>query len=357
MLSMLFLDTLRAEAREGFYSSIVYSHSYDILNYSNFAVRRENNTTDRVYNNREIEFDIPIVCIFDNNFVNVSNDSYVIDKNNNKNVVFYLNDELTSFSWTQSSSYANVYDCYLYYGDTALYHISGPRSGNTDSNVDYRRGFTINLPSLLNADDSGCLMEFHLKGRSVYTNSDKYNILYGGTMATIQCNIAVESNFLRSSSNTVITSESNSQEILEESREQTETGHNIFNSITDFFGNFFSNLIGVFVPEDGFFSDWFNRLNTLLSDKLGMLYAPFDMLISTLQSIYSADSSSAGIPFPGIKWGDTWLIEPFTFTFDSLGSDFSDLREKVYFGTDTVLIFTFLILLQKKVRLILEGHE
>lgn len=135
------------------------------------------------------------------------------------------------------------------------------------------------------------------------------------------------------------------------------TNKSIFGSISDFFGSFFDNLIGFFVPEDGFFSDWFDRLNTLLSDKLGMLYAPFDLLISTLQSIYSADSSSAGIPFPGIQWEDTWLIEPFTFNFDSLGSDFSDLRDKVYFGTDTVLIFTFLILLQKKVRLILEGHE
>lgn len=131
----------------------------------------------------------------------------------------------------------------------------------------------------------------------------------------------------------------------------------ILSKITEFFGSFFSNLIGVFVPEDGYFSGWFDRVNTLLSEKLGMLYAPFDLVISTLQAIYSSDSTESGIPFPGIKWEDTWLVEPFTFTFASLGDSFDDLRDKVYFATDTVLVLTFLMLLQSKVRLILEGHE
>ena len=131
----------------------------------------------------------------------------------------------------------------------------------------------------------------------------------------------------------------------------------ILSKITDFFGSFFENLIGIFVPEDGYFSGWFDRVNTLLSQKLGMLYAPFDLVISTLQAIYSADSTETGIPFPGIKWEDTWLVEPFTFTFASLGDSFDDLRDKVYFATDTVLVLTFLMLLQSKVKLILEGHE
>lgn len=127
--------------------------------------------------------------------------------------------------------------------------------------------------------------------------------------------------------------------------------------ITDFFGSFFDNLLHIFVPEDGYFSEWFDKVNELLSEKLGMLYAPFDLVISTLQAIYSADSTETGIPFPGIKWEDTWLVEPFTFTFASLGDSFDDLRDKVYFATDTVLVLTFLMLLQSKVKLILEGHE
>lgn len=149
-------------------------------------------------------------------------------------------------------------------------------------------------------------------------------------------------------------SDSGTQERLD-SLNDTEEDTNT--KITDFFGSFFDNLLHIFVPEDGYFSEWFDKVNELLSEKLGMLYAPFDLVISTLQAIYSADSTETGIPFPGIKWEDTWLVEPFTFTFASLGSSFDDFRDKVYFATDTVLVLTFLMLLQSKVKLILEGHE
>lgn len=152
----------------------------------------------------------------------------------------------------------------------------------------------------------------------------------------------------------------NSSEAIEESV-TSDTGGGILATIKNFFGSFFQNvfdtLVSVFVPEDGFFSDWFNRLNTLLSEKLGMLYAPFDLLITTLNAIMNADTTDSGIPFPGIQWEDTWLVEPFTFYFSSLGDTFTDLQGYVYFGTDTVLLFAFLHLLQSKIRLILEGHE
>lgn len=141
----------------------------------------------------------------------------------------------------------------------------------------------------------------------------------------------------------------------------SDTGGGILATIKNFFGSFFQNvfdtLVSVFVPEDGFFSDWFNRLNTLLSEKLGMLYAPFDLLVTTLNAIMNADTTDTGIPFPGIQWEDTYLVEPFTFYFSSLGDTFTDLQGYVYFATDTVLLFAFLYLLQNKIRLILEGHE
>lgn len=144
---------------------------------------------------------------------------------------------------------------------------------------------------------------------------------------------------------------------LNDTTEDTNTTtHSIFDSISSFFGSFFDNLIGVFVPEDGYFSDWFNRVNTLLSAKLGMLYAPFDLLISTLQAIYDSDDTEDGIPFPGIKWEDTWLVEPTTFYFSSLGDSegVTKLRDTVYFGTDVVLLFCFLFLLERKIKHILE---
>ena len=64
----------------------------------------------------------------------------------------------------------------------------------------------------------------------------------------------------------------------------SDTGGGLLATIKNFFGGFFSNLInsilGLFVPDSTYFSTWFDNLNTLLSDKLGMLYAPFDLLIN-----------------------------------------------------------------------------
>lgn len=193
--------------------------------------------------------------------------------------------------------------------------------------------FDLSLTNVINIPTGGitCNLTFYYNNW-IYSVKEQYQNIVGGQ--------------------SVIDSASVEQlEDLNSTQEDTNT------KITDFFGSFFDNLLHIFVPEDGYFSTWFDKVNTLLSDKLGMLYAPFDLVISTLQAIYSADSTESGIPFPGIKWEDTWLVEPFTFTFASLGSDFDDLRDKVYFATDTVLVLTFLMLLQSKVKLILEGHE
>lgn len=141
---------------------------------------------------------------------------------------------------------------------------------------------------------------------------------------------------------------------IQQNNQAESTRSGILAKITEFFGSFFSNLIGVFVPEDGYFSDWFTRLNTLLADKLGMLYAPFDLLIQVLTSILNADDSFAGIPFPGIEWDGQYLIEPFTFTFSSLGDVYTDLQGYVYFGTDVILLLAFFGLLQDKIKHILE---
>jgi hypothetical protein len=56
-------------------------------------------------------------------------------------------------------------------------------------------------------------------------------------------------------------------------KEQNDISKGIFDKIADFFGSFFSNLMdsikGLFIPEDGYFSDFFTRLNDFFFDKLG----------------------------------------------------------------------------------------
>lgn len=139
-------------------------------------------------------------------------------------------------------------------------------------------------------------------------------------------------------------------------------GGGILGTIKNFFGGFFDwlkdLLLGLFIPDDDYFSTWFTNLNTLLAAKLGMLYAPFDLLITVLNAVYSSSTDFTGVPFPEIRWGDTVIIGSQNLTFSSLlGEHFSTIQGYVYFATDVVLLFAFLMLLQRKISLVLRGHE
>ena len=138
-------------------------------------------------------------------------------------------------------------------------------------------------------------------------------------------------------------------------KESNETSKGILGKITDFFGSFFENLKGLFVPEDGYFSDFFTRLNDFFADKLGMLYAPIDMFITFLNTIKDASSTDSGITFPELAWDGTVIIPETKFSFDTIYKDFPDLKEKIYFVTDVILVGAVLWLLQMKLKEVLEN--
>ncbi len=137
------------------------------------------------------------------------------------------------------------------------------------------------------------------------------------------------------------------------------TTHSIFDKISDFFAGFFDGIINalksLFIPDDEFFSDFFTRLNDFFSEKLGALYTPIDLFVRLLQAIQSASSGSAGIPFPGLKWQDTYLIEPQTVNLQSIADDFDGLQDKIYFVTDVIMVGAVIWLLQSKLREVLKG--
>lgn len=138
-------------------------------------------------------------------------------------------------------------------------------------------------------------------------------------------------------------------------KEQNETNKSILGKITDFFGSFFDNLKGLFVPEEGYFSDFFTRLNDFFSEKLGMLYAPIDIFITFLNTIKDASSSDSGITFPELAWDGTVIIPETKFSFNTITKDFPDLQEKIYFVTDVILVGAVLWLLQVKLKEVLEN--
>jgi len=136
--------------------------------------------------------------------------------------------------------------------------------------------------------------------------------------------------------------------------EANETGKGILGKITDFFGSFFENIINalksLFIPEDGYFSDFFNRLNDFFSEKLGFLYEPIDLFFKFLNAIQSASASaSPGLTFPEIKWEDTIIVPETKVDFSIVQEKMPDLQEKIYFVTDIIMVGAVLILLEKKI--------
>ena len=118
------------------------------------------------------------------------------------------------------------------------------------------------------------------------------------------------------SGNAISESIRDTQEELQETAEDTnETTHGILSSITSFFGSFFSNLIGVFVPESGYFENWFSRVDTMLSNKLGILYWPFNKIIAFFNRLSDSVSSQSNvtITFPAIEFTNVATGETYHF--------------------------------------------
>lgn len=137
--------------------------------------------------------------------------------------------------------------------------------------------------------------------------------------------------------------------------EENEISGNILDKISDFFGGFFDNLINlftsVFVPEDGYFEEYFARLNEFFSEKLGMLYVPIEMLLEFLgMFLDESEVFMPGFYFPGVKWEDMYVIEPQYINLASIIGQIPDLQDTIYFVSDVVLIFSVIYLLQSKLR-------
>lgn len=169
-------------------------------------------------------------------------------------------------------------------------------------------------------------------------------------------------------SSTVTTNDSGTQNAINNQTDTIQEGNDIAqegndiaqdtnDKVTSFFGSFFDNLIGVFVPESGFFSQWFSDLNTFMGQKLGFLWSPFDFIISFLNGVYSSSGSSAQLVFPELAWIDGTVIIPRTvFSFDNIGGQsFQDLRDMIYFSTDVILLGAVVSQFYQKIKLVFEG--
>lgn len=136
--------------------------------------------------------------------------------------------------------------------------------------------------------------------------------------------------------------------------EANETGKGILGKITDFFSSFFENIINalksLFIPEDGYFSDFFTRLNDFFSEKLGFLYEPIELFLDFLNAIQNASvGASPGLTFPEIKWEDDVIVPETHADFSIVNEAIPELQDKIYFVTDIIMVGAVLILLEKKI--------
>jgi len=112
-------------------------------------------------------------------------------------------------------------------------------------------------------------------------------------------------------------------------------------------------LLGLFVPSDGFWQQWFDRLLQFFEAKLGLLYTPIDILIDFLNKILTSEPQEAYLTFPGIyinfQGSDYCLAEPQDVNLN-MSHYFEGLQEMIHFVTSIMMIGWVIHLGQNKLQ-------
>lgn len=142
--------------------------------------------------------------------------------------------------------------------------------------------------------------------------------------------------------------ENNTDRTAEATEQTAEATKGIWQTIQNFFGSFFQNLIdsviGLFVPSSEEMSGLFDELNQFFSDTFGFLYAPFDYLIR-LVGCFTSSTGSTGLTFPGfsIMGQEVWAEQTYDIAGDPVAGK---VLEYVRIGTGVLLAGWFIMYLQ-----------
>ncbi len=137
-----------------------------------------------------------------------------------------------------------------------------------------------------------------------------------------------------------------------------ETLKEVLSFINPFSENFFvykllelmANLIkSLFIPSDDFFTNWINNMNDWLSDRLGALYYPVDLVVDFLNRIGELSSTgSAVISGDGFEFMGAKLIPAFSYDLNSLlTNDTLKNIHDIYLTVVDVILYLCLIVLAK----------
>lgn len=108
-------------------------------------------------------------------------------------------------------------------------------------------------------------------------------------------------------------------------------------------------LKGLFVPSNDFFENWINSMNDWLSDRLGALYYPVDLVVDFLNRISEiSDNGSAVISWNEFNFMGATLIQSGSYDLNSLLSNqaIKNIHD-IYLVVVDVILYIFLIVLAK----------
>lgn len=131
----------------------------------------------------------------------------------------------------------------------------------------------------------------------------------------------------------------------------TALGNTIKDALTAL-GNFIINGIkGLFVPSDGYFEVFFERMNTFFSDRFGLLYFPVELFIDMIGRVGALGESAPYIQIPQVAWDGNVLIPAQRYDFPFLQEgQLKQIHDYYLMAMDVALIGALIALINKKYR-------
>lgn len=137
----------------------------------------------------------------------------------------------------------------------------------------------------------------------------------------------------------------------------TDLGNVVTSALSDLGDFLLDGLKSLFIPEDGYFGDLLDRLNTFFSDRFGFLYFPIEHLISLTARFLALQDPAPSITFPELGWDGEVIIPETIYTFDFLDEEpWSTVHEYYLMAMDVALIMAFVKLLLRKYEEVISGN-
>lgn len=248
------------------------------------------------------------------------------------------------------------------YGVTEVYAEMQDKSIITCSISDasgMSKNFTCNLPS-------PNLFTINFTMEDFATSEFSQFLMITRTQDIVCSNPATDLSGIENNQNTIISQNqqqiNQNNTIIDQNNKAEETRKGIWETIKNLPSAFLDMLKSLFIPEDNYFSNWFDDLQEFFEEKLGFLVTPFTIFIEFVERYLELDSSnSIVINIPDISvpnFENHVIIKATTFNWTELLESKESLKIlwNLYLSfIDVFLILNFINLCHNKYNEIFGG--